>query len=67
MSWWSDKEPFDEWEGCDRCNFNKKPCAKWCKNCTSGDRWNRANWNDEKEVERIEEAALAQYVLGARR
>lgn len=67
MSWWSDKEPFDEWEGCDRCSFRKKPTAKTCKGCTSGDRWNRVNWDDEEEVEGIEEAAFTEYVLGARR
>ena len=54
-------------EGCDRCTFRKKPSAETCKGCTTGDRWNRANWDDEEEVERIEDAAYTEYVLGARR
>jgi len=49
MSWWSDNEPFDEWEGCDRCNYNKRPSAETCKGCTTGDRWNRAEWDDDEE------------------
>ena len=55
-----------EWEGCDKCNFRKKPSADTCKGCKSGDRWNRVNWDDE-ETERIEEAAFTEYVLGERR
>ena len=64
---WSDGEPFEDWETCDRCNFRKKPSADTCKNCISGDRWNRVNWDDEEEEERIQEAAFTEYVLGARR
>ena len=38
MSRRSDKELFDEWEGCDRCTFRKKPSTDTCKGCKSGDR-----------------------------
>lgn len=40
MSWYSDGMPFDEYEGCKDCNFNKKPSEETCDGCTSGDRWN---------------------------
>ena len=57
---------FDEWEGCDRCNFRKKPSADTCKGCKSGDRWNRVDW-DADDVEAVADAAYTEYVLGARR
>ena len=50
MSWYSDGAPFDEWEGCERCNFNKCPSAETCEDCRSGDFWNYQDW-DEDEVE----------------
>ncbi len=61
MSW------SDEWEGCDRCSFRKKPSADTCKGCKSGDRWNRVDWDDADDVEAVADAAYTEYVLGARR
>ena len=51
MSWWSDGEPFafDEWEGCDRCNFNKCPSKYTCDGCKKGDYWNYEEWDGEEE------------------
>lgn len=49
MSWYSDGEKFDEWEGCDRCNFNKHPSRETCENCKSGDKWNYKEWESEEE------------------
>ena len=51
MSWWSDGEPFDEWEGCRRCNFSKNPSKKTCKGCKTGDYWNYGVWDEEEEEE----------------
>lgn len=50
MSWYSDGEPFDEWEGCDKCNFRKNPSAETCKNCKTGDVYNRVDWEEEDEL-----------------
>lgn len=49
MSWYSDEEPFDEYEGCKRCNFSKKPSKEKCEGCKSGDYWNYYEWNEEGE------------------
>ncbi len=49
MSWYSDGEPFDEWEGCERCNFNKHPSKRTCKGCKTGDKWNCADWDNEEQ------------------
>lgn len=53
MSWWSDGEPFDEYEGCARCNFNDDPSRSRCENCKSGDYWNCIDW-DKFERENAE-------------
>lgn len=54
MSWWSDGERFDEFEGCEKCNFNKRPSKKTCDGCKSGDKWNKVDW-DEPQTERSSE------------
>ena len=46
MSWWSDGEPFDEWEGCEHCNFNERPSKRTCDGCKSGDYWNAMDWDE---------------------
>ena len=51
MSWYSDGEPFDEWEGCKPCCFNKCPSARTCEGCKTGDKWNYADWEDEYKEE----------------
>ena len=51
MSWWSDGEPFDEYEGCAKCNYNDKPSKRTCKDCTSGDYWNCRDWDEEERKE----------------
>ena len=51
MSWYSDGAPFDEWEGCERCNFNKCPSAETCEDCKSGDLWNYQDWDEDEEEE----------------
>ena len=51
MSWWSDGEPFDEWEGCDRCIYDKRPSKYTCDGCKKGDYWNYEEWDEEEEEE----------------
>ena len=46
MSWWSDGEPFDEYEGCELCNFNENPSKRTCDGCKSGDYWNAMDWDE---------------------
>ena len=50
MSWWSDGNPFNEHEGCKKCNFNKHPTKETCQDCKTGDKWNYKDW-DEEEIE----------------
>ena len=66
MSWYSDGEPFDEWEGCKRCNFNKHPCKRTCNGCKSGDKWNYADWNEDEEEEEEQWKETAKRVYGTR-
>lgn len=55
MSWYSDGMPFDEFEGCDRCNFSKCPSKETCDGCTSGDRYNHLYWGPEDDDEEDED------------
>ena len=49
MSWYSDGQPFDEYEGCDRCNFNQRPSRETCEGCKSSDKWCYKDWESEEE------------------
>ena len=51
MSWWSDGDPFNEHEGCKRCNFNKHPTKETCDGCKTGDKWNYKDWDEEIETD----------------
>lgn len=43
MSWYSDGERFDEYEGCERCNFRNRRGPDTCGNCY----WNEEDWGDD--------------------
>lgn len=45
MSWYSDGEPFDEYEGCARCTHDDDPSRRTCEHCRSGDYWNFYDWD----------------------
>lgn len=43
MSWYSDGERFDEYEGCGYCSFKNKKSPYTCANCA----WNDEDWGDD--------------------
>ena len=49
MSWYSDHEPFDEYElkGCDYCNFRKNRIPSICEKCE----FNFIDWEEVLEEE----------------
>lgn len=48
-NWWSSDDFFDEYEGCDRCNFSKHPSKKTCDGCNTGDRYNYLYWESDED------------------
>ena len=43
MSWYSDGERFNEYEGCGYCNFKNRRSPYTCGHCE----WNTVDWGDD--------------------